>query len=970
MKILRYILTLFLLSGLCFAQQQQIPNAGDNEDRELQFFFKGKWIPDMDPAEIGAENYKELQNLRYGPEDVGLEGVQGYSKINTTALTTYTKIRSAAQLRTDRTTKSYVVVQAENSGETASVIYENQTAIPDQGDFEGTAIYTEASGAGLGRFAVASSGDLAYCNGVESLVYAGDEMRVPAFYTATSSALANPVSYFTAVNNTLQTTGNTVAVGDTGSRNYFVVFALRPLQAVKFYVKTANEDASTLAATYWNGTSFAAVSNASDGTKPATIALAQTGTFSFDSTVSTAKPYHFEGVYLYAYRFYLDAGDATIYHVSVDAPMQPIVDLWDAIPRQPIQFKIWRNGEGSFKDYTLEVNESSYESLPYVAQLDYMATADYMVVMADDRLSGINFSFLTGWVNENAATPTVYYWSGSAYTTVGTVTDGTALSGATMGQNGMMWWNPPAETSEAVKTEFGVTGYSYKIAFSAQLSGEYKNSIQVSNAQISGSEIQITTVDEHHLVTGDVVTITGVVGTTEANGTWAVTLVDTTNFTLDGSSFSNAYTSGGHVRVYKDDIAYDPGDVAVDLVTGATAQKTVKAFKFPVAYKSKLFLCGDEAGKRGERCDYSVSNTTAAWNGQDSSDDGTYSLYFGGSEPLTGGVEVYNQYGSRVMSLLTMFKDSETYSLIGDSPEDFVIERVSPNIGCPAPLTIASAEVGYELAKDVKRNMVLWLSDSGPYSFDGQLLSPIKGIDKYFDPDDDDHINFDAIATSRGWYDRRYKEYNLLIPSGTSQTTNNVWLVYDLIKKKWFTKSTGDASMPQMAFPVVDQYGTKYTYGAIDSGSMMRLENGTSWDGTPIEQIVETGDFWPTGNIWDLTQIRKIKMMAKRIPEAYSVNVSHFSDTDDSMGLSGIWQNWDGGQWNDWEGGEWVNASLFSIELSLSDSINRIARDTVQDNLYGWAHRFEFSISTDDVTKGLQPLGWGVVYQTLPRRDE
>ena len=66
-----------------------------------------------------------------------------------------------------------------------------------------------------------------------------------------------------------------------------------------------------------------------------------------------------------------------------------------------------------------------------------------------------------------------------------------------------------------------------------------------------------------------------------------------------------------------------------------------------------------------------------------------------------------------------------------------------------------------------------------------------------------------------------------------------------------------------------------------------------------IEQVVETGDFWPTGNIWDLTRIRQIKVMAKRIPEANKLNVHHASDTDDSLGLSGIWQNWDGGEWVD-----------------------------------------------------------------------
>lgn len=60
--------------------------------------------------------------------------------------------------------------------------------------------------------------------------------------------------------------------------------------------------------------------------------------------------------------------------------------------------------------------------------------------------------------------------------------------------------------------------------------------------------IKCTTAAAHGLSTGDYVGIDGVVGTTEANGSWQVTVIDTTNFTLDGSTFTNAYTSGGAVR--------------------------------------------------------------------------------------------------------------------------------------------------------------------------------------------------------------------------------------------------------------------------------------------------------------------------------------------------------------------------------------------------------------------------------------
>lgn len=56
--------------------------------------------------------------------------------------------------------------------------------------------------------------------------------------------------------------------------------------------------------------------------------------------------------------------------------------------------------------------------------------------------------------------------------------------------------------------------------------------------------IKITAV-AHGLTTGNVVQIYGVLGTVEANGTWTITVVDPNSFTLDGSTFTNAYTGGG-----------------------------------------------------------------------------------------------------------------------------------------------------------------------------------------------------------------------------------------------------------------------------------------------------------------------------------------------------------------------------------------------------------------------------------------
>jgi hypothetical protein len=63
----------------------------------------------------------------------------------------------------------------------------------------------------------------------------------------------------------------------------------------------------------------------------------------------------------------------------------------------------------------------------------------------------------------------------------------------------------------------------------------------------NGGEVQIEVASTASLTTGDYKTISAVGGTTEANGTWEITVDDATHFTLNGSVYANAYTSGGIV---------------------------------------------------------------------------------------------------------------------------------------------------------------------------------------------------------------------------------------------------------------------------------------------------------------------------------------------------------------------------------------------------------------------------------------
>ena len=73
------------------------------------------------------------------------------------------------------------------------------------------------------------------------------------------------------------------------------------------------------------------------------------------------------------------------------------------------------------------------------------------------------------------------------------------------------------------------------------------NASWTANAATNASPIQITTTVANTLVTGQVVAINGATGNTAANGTWTVTVINSTQFTLDGSTGNGVFSGTASV---------------------------------------------------------------------------------------------------------------------------------------------------------------------------------------------------------------------------------------------------------------------------------------------------------------------------------------------------------------------------------------------------------------------------------------
>ncbi len=79
----------------------------------------------------------------------------------------------------------------------------------------------------------------------------------------------------------------------------------------------------------------------------------------------------------------------------------------------------------------------------------------------------------------------------------------------------------------------------------------------------------VITSASHGYFTNDVVIVTGVLGNTAANGTWAITKIDADTFSLTGSVGNGAYTSGGYVSRWNELTEYI--SATIDSVSGQTA---------------------------------------------------------------------------------------------------------------------------------------------------------------------------------------------------------------------------------------------------------------------------------------------------------------------------------------------------------------------------------------------------------------
>ena len=266
---------------------------------------------------------------------------------------------------------------------------------------------------------------------------------------------------------------------DVAANNEAYIGFRRPIEDFDLnFGTTKNSVTAAMSVYYWedDGTpAWTAVSNLVDGTSSDSKTMAQDGTVSWDADPSDEQPRLLAGTrdQLFWYKVTVDAditNGVKVYECIVTDNVSAISNLWSGY--LVLNVGCLMDAGSGYVDYSGEVTDGT--DATYI-EMDSFATSSELYVAFVNRAFGINVSMVASSPNDQASTVTVKYWDSAsdAWTTVGTVVDGTSDGTASLAQSGMMSWSG-SNITEDKRVLGGITVpfYWYQITWSAFLGSD------------------------------------------------------------------------------------------------------------------------------------------------------------------------------------------------------------------------------------------------------------------------------------------------------------------------------------------------------------------------------------------------------------------------------------------------------------------------------------------------------------------
>ena len=366
--------------------------------------------------------------------------------------------------------------------------------------------------------------------------------------------------------------------------------------------------------------------------------------------------------------------------------------------------------------------------------------------------------------------------------------------------------------------------------------------------------------------------------------------------------------------------------IYIDYITGIPAQSNINSYKFPLFWRNMLLLCGDQSGRKN-MIRYTVPDSNCVLNGT-----GSGEIPIDGDDELMAGATLFTRFGGDIYDSAVLCKRGQTFILGIDENGYITVDTVSSNKGCVAPYTMKLCDIGFDIASNIRKHIIVWLSSSGLMVFDGVSIGTISDyFDNIFDPLDTDYINTTYIDDSTGEYDPVNHEYILMWPSGATPTWKETH--YRLKQQAPFYVDRGTGKSLRCVFPVEDSNGNKYMYGGTNDGFIERLEYGQTMDGNGIAYTFRMADINLSGSVLQKTRVTGIQLIGKSKTAATAITAKHYVD--------GI-----------------TTGTSYSTTISQIDAAHRIFRAWIDCNGLNDAifHSTEFTITTTAENRGFEPL--------------
>lgn len=379
----------------------------------------------------------------------------------------------------------------------------------------------------------------------------------------------------------------------------------------------------------------------------------------------------------------------------------------------------------------------------------------------------------------------------------------------------------------------------------------------------------------------------------------------------------------------------------VDQIQAIPAAITLRPAKFMFAWQQRTVLINEYSGYQ-DKVMVSSPYSTSVFNGENSFETRI-------DDALLAGTAVHTRYDNSNLEDAILCSKTKTYLMTGSSVDNFKVAKISDVYGCINPNTMRTCSLSTDQGK---REVAIWLSQVGIVMYDGGKIQRIDDdIRDKFTPNHANVITYSNLLTAYADFDERFNEYWFVTTSSTA------WVYNVEFNRWWYCNMAPATGTLQGVFPVYESGTTEATsprhqhlFGFSSAGFLFRMNNGNTRDTGTIVRTITTSDF-PLIKVpeafYKRTELDFIVLYLKVNASADSMTLTHYGDSATS--------------------GTTISTNTQTNTGYAYKELRSITSNTVATSHI--LHKFQLSMTADDVPMGLEPLLMSIRYRVGEFKD-